>query len=71
MDQRNLTFIPHILPVLAGTTVHFPYSPCRGPRNSTWAAMEPGKRKRCCLISLAWWNFVATCMLKWPPILWG
>ena len=24
MDQRNLAFIPHILPVLAGTTVHFP-----------------------------------------------
>lgn len=24
MDQRNLTFIPHILPVLMGSTVHFP-----------------------------------------------
>jgi plastocyanin len=24
MDQRNLTFIPHVLPVLMGTTVHFP-----------------------------------------------
>ncbi|MBT3255559.1 MAG: hypothetical protein HN366_03735 [Deltaproteobacteria bacterium] len=24
MDQRNLTFIPHILPVLAGATVQFP-----------------------------------------------
>ena len=24
MDQRNLTFIPHVLPVLVGTTVHFP-----------------------------------------------
>ena len=24
MDQRNLTFIPHILPVLVGATVHFP-----------------------------------------------
>jgi plastocyanin len=24
MDQRNLTFIPHILPVLVGSTVHFP-----------------------------------------------
>jgi plastocyanin len=24
MDQRDLTFIPHILPVLAGATVHFP-----------------------------------------------
>lgn len=24
MDQQNLTFIPHILPVLVGTTVHFP-----------------------------------------------
>ena len=24
MDQRNLTFIPHVLPILVGTTVHFP-----------------------------------------------
>lgn len=24
MDQRNLTFLPHVLPVLVGTTVHFP-----------------------------------------------
>ena len=24
MDQRNLTFIPHVLPVLVGTTVLFP-----------------------------------------------
>jgi plastocyanin len=24
MDQQNLTFIPHILPVLVGSTVHFP-----------------------------------------------
>lgn len=24
MDQRNLTFIPHVLPVLVGSTVHFP-----------------------------------------------
>jgi plastocyanin len=24
MDQRDLTFIPHVLPVLVGTTVHFP-----------------------------------------------
>ena len=24
MDQRNLEFIPHVLPVLAGTTVQFP-----------------------------------------------
>jgi plastocyanin len=24
MDQRNLTFIPHILPIFVGTTVHFP-----------------------------------------------
>ena len=24
MDQRNLTFIPHVLPVYAGATVHFP-----------------------------------------------
>lgn len=24
MDQRNLTFIPHILPVLVGAIVHFP-----------------------------------------------
>ena len=24
MDQRNLAFIPQVLPVLAGTTVHFP-----------------------------------------------
>jgi plastocyanin len=24
MDQRNLEFIPHILPVLVGSTVHFP-----------------------------------------------
>lgn len=24
IDQRNLTFFPHVLPVLVGTTVHFP-----------------------------------------------
>lgn len=24
MDQKNLTFVPHILPVLVGSTVHFP-----------------------------------------------
>ena len=24
LDQRNLTFIPHVLPILEGTTVHFP-----------------------------------------------
>lgn len=24
MDQRNLAFIPHVLPVVAGATVHFP-----------------------------------------------
>ena len=24
MEQKNLTFIPHILPVLVGSTVHFP-----------------------------------------------
>ena len=24
MDQRNLEFIPHVLPVLVGSTVHFP-----------------------------------------------
>lgn len=24
MDQRNLTFVPHILPILAGSVVHFP-----------------------------------------------
>jgi plastocyanin len=24
MDQRNLTFFPHVLPVLVGTTIHFP-----------------------------------------------
>lgn len=24
IDQRNLTFIPHVLPILVGTTVHFP-----------------------------------------------
>jgi plastocyanin len=24
MDQRNLTFFPHVLPILVGTTVHFP-----------------------------------------------
>lgn len=24
MDQRDLTFFPHVLPVLVGTTVHFP-----------------------------------------------
>ena len=24
VDQRNLAFIPHVLPVLVGTTVHFP-----------------------------------------------
>jgi len=24
IDQRNLTFFPHVLPILVGTTVHFP-----------------------------------------------
>ena len=26
LDQQNLTFVPHVLPVLAGTTVEFPNS---------------------------------------------
>lgn len=53
MDQRNLTFSPHILPILTGTTVHFPnndsvnhnvFSLSR-TKNFNFGSYKPGESK--------------------------
>jgi len=53
MDQHNLTFSPHILPILAGSTVHFPnndsvnhnvFSLSR-TKNFNFGSYKPGESK--------------------------
>ena len=61
MDQRNETFVPHVLAITVGTTVDFPNSDntyhnvfsLRGPRRSISAATRRAARSRSASIARA------------------
>jgi plastocyanin len=57
MDQRNLEFVPHVLPVLVGATVDFP--------NNDKVDHNVFSMSRTKKFNLGSYT---VCMPKWPPI---